>query len=67
MGDVVKEILFQPTLGSPTCLPWRSVLFELSYYESAVHRFNHYTTRTPLRIECFFFHQYEYEYESVLR
>ena len=22
--------------------------FELAYYDSAVHRFNHYTTRTPL-------------------
>ena len=24
--------------------------YELAYYDSAVHRFNHYTTRTPLRI-----------------
>ena len=24
--------------------------FELGYYDSAVHRFNHYTTRTPLRV-----------------
>ena len=23
--------------------------FELAYYDSAVHRFNHYTTRTPPR------------------
>ena len=22
--------------------------YELTYYDSAVHRFNHYTTRTPL-------------------
>ena len=24
--------------------------YELAYYDSAVHRFNHYTTRTPLRV-----------------
>ena len=24
--------------------------YELAYYDSAVHRFNHYTTRTPLKI-----------------
>ena len=23
--------------------------FELAYYDSVVHRFNHYTTRTPIR------------------
>ena len=23
--------------------------FELAYYDSEVHRFNHYTTRTPLQ------------------
>ena len=25
--------------------------YELAYYDSAVHRFNHYTTRTPVEIE----------------
>ena len=24
--------------------------YELTYYDSAVHRFNHYTTRTPLEV-----------------
>ena len=24
--------------------------YELAYYDSAVHRFNHYTTRTPLKL-----------------
>ena len=27
--------------------------YELAYYDSAVHRFNHYTTRTPPREELF--------------
>ena len=26
--------------------------FELAYYDSAVHRFNHYTTRTPPNLIC---------------
>ena len=26
--------------------------YELEYYNSAVHRFNHYTTRTPFRLCC---------------
>ena len=24
--------------------------YELAYYDSAVHRFNHYTTRTPIKV-----------------
>ena len=24
--------------------------YELAYYDSAVHRFNHYTTRTPIHV-----------------
>ena len=26
---------------------WKQLEYELSYYDSAVHCFNHYTTRTP--------------------
>ena len=31
--------------------------YELAYYDSAVHRFNHYTTRTPL--SCLYPHKIE--------
>ena len=27
--------------------------FELAYYDSAVHRFNRYTTTTPPKLNCF--------------
>ena len=37
--------------------------YELAYYDSEVHRFNHYTTRTPPERECMYVHVCVYEGE----
>ena len=50
----IREVHTYPTGICPKVKVITRLEFELTYYDSVVHRFNHYTTRTLLLIYSFY-------------